>query len=58
MLVTIEGKVRDPAVTKSLDKDLDKQAVACVSKWKFKPAVKDGNPVEVRLAVEFSFHVH
>ena len=34
MIVTPEGKVRDLKVTKSLDKDLDKQALAAVSTWK------------------------
>jgi protein TonB len=57
MIVTAEGTVRDPQVTRSLDKDLDKNAVECVKKWKFEPATKDGKPVASRVAVEVSFHV-
>ena len=38
MIVTPEGKVRAVKVTKSLDKDLDKQAIATVGTWKFEPA--------------------
>jgi TonB family protein len=58
MIVTPDGTVRDPEVTKSLDKDLDKQAIACVKKWTFQPATKDGKPVAVRLSVEVSFHLY
>ena len=57
IIVTAEGTVRDPQVTKSLDKDLDKNAVECVKKWKFEPATKDGKPVSTHVAVEVSFHV-
>ena len=57
IIVTAEGTVRDPQVTKSLDKDLDKNAVECVKKWKFEPATKDGKPVATHVAVEVSFHV-
>jgi|SRR5579872_3335225 len=57
-IVTTEGKVRDVTVTRSLDKDLDKQALAAVSKWRFEPAMKDGTPVEVRLSAELTFRLY
>jgi TonB family protein len=57
IIVTAEGTVRDPQVTRSLDKDLDKNAVECVKKWKFEPATKDGKAVATHVAVEVSFHV-
>ena len=58
MIVTPEGTVRDPKVMKSLDKDLDKQAIACVKKWKFEPATKDGTPVAVHVDVEVDFRLY
>jgi TonB family protein len=57
IIVTAKGTVRDPQVTRSLDKDLDTNAVECVRNWKFEPATKDGKPVATRVAVEVSFHV-
>jgi len=57
LVVNADGTVRDPAVTKSLDKGLDKQALETVKKWKFQPATKDGQPVVVRIDVEVSFRI-
>jgi protein TonB len=58
MIVTAEGKVRDLKIIKSLDKSLDKQAIAAVSKWKFQPATKGGKPVAVHLPVEVDFRLY
>jgi periplasmic protein TonB len=58
MIVTAEGKVRDLKVTKSLDKDLDKQALAAVSTWRFEPATKDGKPVAVHLRTDVTFRLY
>ena len=58
MIVTPEGTVRDVKIAKSLDKELDKQATAAVSKWRFEPARKDGKPVAVHLKAEVSFRLY
>jgi TonB family protein len=58
MIVNADGTVRDPQVTQSLDKDLDKKALECVKKWKFQPATKDGQPVAMRVVVEVNFHLY
>jgi len=58
MIVTAEGKVRDLKIIKSLDKGLDKQAIAAVSKWQFQPATKGGKPVAVHLPVEVDFRLY
>jgi len=57
MIVTADGTVRDAKVVKSLEESLDKQAIAAVSTWRFKPATKDGTPVAVRVPAEVSFHI-
>ncbi len=58
MIVTAEGKVRDLKIIKSLDKDLDKQALAAVSTWRFEPATKDGKPVAVHLSADVTFRLY
>ncbi len=57
LIVTPEGTVRDPKIMTSLDNDLDRQALATLSKWKFEPATKDGKPVSVRINTEVSFSI-
>lgn len=57
-IVTQEGRVRNPEIKRGLDKDLDQQALATVSKWRFEPALKDGKPVEVRLNAELTFRLY
>jgi periplasmic protein TonB len=42
-------------VLKSLDADLDQQAVAALKQWEFKPGTRDGKPVAVRISCELTF---
>jgi len=44
-------------VTRSLDEDLDIQAVSAVAQWRFRPAMKDGQPVAVLINVEVTFRL-
>ena len=57
VVVLDDGKVGDVAVTESLDKEygLDTQAVEATKQWLFKPGMKDGKPVAVRVAMEMVF---
>jgi protein TonB len=49
LTVTAQGTVTDVAVSKSSgSSDLDEIAVACVRTWTYKPATKDGVPVELK----------
>jgi len=36
---------------------LDEKAVEAVSRWKFTPALKDGQPIEKEISVEVDFHL-
>ena len=57
VVVLDDGKVGEVAVTESLDKEygLDTQAVEATKQWLFKPGMKDGKPVAVRVAMEMVF---
>ena len=57
VVVLADGKVGDVKVTESLDSlyGLDKNAVAAMKQWEFKPGLKDGKPVAVRIAVEIHY---
>ena len=57
VVVSAEGAVTDVKVARSLDTNfgLDQQAVDAAKQWKFKPGMKDGKPVAVRVMLEMSF---
>ena len=57
-VVDSSGDVRDIQVTKSLERSLDQQAIAALNRWKFEPAIKDGQPVAVKLEIEMSFRLY
>jgi TonB family protein len=42
-------------VTRSLDEDLDEQAIIALRQWRFKPGTKDDKPVDVEVSVELTF---
>ena len=55
-VITSDGTVRDDVrVVKSLDPDLDAQAVTAGKQWQFKPGTKDGKPVDVLVNIEMTF---
>jgi TonB family protein len=55
-VVTSDGTVRDDVrVVKSLDPDLDAQAVTAAKQWQFKPGTKEGKPVDVLVRIEMTF---
>ena len=57
VVVLSDGAVGDVAVTESLDSvyGLDKNAVAAVKQWQFKPGMKDGKPVNVRVKLTINY---
>jgi TonB family protein len=57
LIVGPEGEPHDIKVVRALGEGLDIKAVEAVSKWRFQPGTKDGQPVAVRVPVEVSFHV-
>jgi TonB family protein len=58
LVVDASGSVQNVQVTQPLGAGLDEKAIATVSQWKFDPAMKDGKPVAVAIAVEVNFRIH
>ena len=51
-----DGTVRqDVTVTRSLDPDLDEEAIKAARLWEFKPGTKDGEAVNVEVNIEMAF---
>ena len=58
LIVDKTGEPRDIRVVQPLGAGLDRKAVETISKWRFDPAQKDGQPVDVEIAVEVDFHLY
>ena len=58
MLITEDGLPTDFRVEKSLGFGLDKKALQAAAKYRFKPAMRDGNPVSQRIMVEMNFRLY
>lgn len=57
-LVAEDGLPSDIRVEKSIGHGLDEKAVEAVGKYRFKPAMKDGKPVAVRIFIEVNFKLY
>ena len=57
LIIDDHGVPHDLAVRSPLGFGLDERALECVSQWRFKPAMKNGQPVRMRATVETSFRL-
>jgi TonB family protein len=57
LIVGADGNPRNIRVINPIGMGLDEKAVEAVRTWKFQPALKDGKPVAVEIAVEVDFHL-
>ena len=57
IVINTHGKVEKAAVVRPLGLGLDENAVRTVRTWKFKPPLKDGTPIAVKVSVELSFRL-
>ena len=55
--IDVQGRVAGARVVESIP-DLDAAALACVSKWRFKPAQKAGKPIATFARVPILFRIH
>lgn len=53
--INADGSVQNAKVLRALGFGLDEKAVEAISQWKFKPGVKDGQPVTVQANIEVNF---
>jgi TonB family protein len=57
LIVGTDGKACNVRILQRIGFGLDEKAVEAVKSWVFEPAVKDGKPVAVEIAVEVYFHL-
>ena len=57
IVVDAEGRARDIHVSRSLGMGLDEKAIEAVEKWRFKPGMRNGLPVNVRATIEVNFRL-
>jgi len=58
MVVGVDGVPRNIKILSSLGMGLDEKAMEVAAKYRFEPAMKDGHPVPVEIAVEVEFHLY
>jgi bla regulator protein blaR1 len=54
-VVKADGTVGDIKIVRSLDPDLDKEAVKAAAQWLFEPGTRDGKPVNVLVTIAIAF---
>ena len=57
VVFTADGRVSAAKVTRGLPDGLNDEAIKAAQKIKFRPAMKNGQPVSVRMAIEFTFNL-
>jgi periplasmic protein TonB len=58
LIVDADGHPRDLRVIRGLGYGLDAKALESVRQWRFEPARKDGQPVNVEVSVEVAFRLY
>jgi len=56
-IVDAQGNVLEPQIVKALGLGLDEKALETVRQWKFKPGLRNGVPVAVRIDIEITFRL-
>jgi TonB family protein len=55
--VGTDGLAHNIQIVRGLGLGLDEKAIEAIKVWKFKPGMKDGQPVPVMATIEVSFHL-
>lgn len=56
-VVSMDGSVRDIVPVKSANSEFTEAAIAAVEKWRYKPALKGGSPVDARFTIVVDFYL-
>ncbi len=54
-VVKTDGSVGRIEITRSLDPDLDEEAMKALRQWRFRPGTKDDQAVNVEVSIEMTF---
>jgi TonB family protein len=57
LVIDENGIPKDIRIVRSLGMGLDQKAIEAVQQWRFKPGLKDGNPVPVSANIEVNFRL-
>ena len=57
VVFTADGRISSPRVVRGLPDGLNEQAILAAQRIKFRPAMKNGQPVSVRMSIEFTFNL-
>jgi protein TonB len=55
-IIRKDGSVDSIQVVRSLDPQLDMNSMQALAQWKFQPATREGDPVELEAVVHIPFH--
>jgi len=55
-IIRKDGHVDSIQVVRSVDPELDHNAVEALSRWEFRPATREGQPVELEAVIHIPFH--
>ena len=55
LTIPTDGIPKDLKVQKGFRPDFDQSAIDSVRQWRFKPAMKDGKPIEVTVTLQIAF---
>jgi periplasmic protein TonB len=56
-LLSEEGRVEDPRIENSSRPEFEKPALEAIRKWRFRPGVKEGQPVRTYIRIPMRFRV-
>jgi len=57
VIVDSAGMPQNPVVLHSLDQGLDQKAIEAVMKYRFKPAMRNGRPIPVKITIDVNFRI-